>query len=267
MSERPSDLLEIAWDIARQAGALTLQHFQSITAVEIKEDASPVTVADRDAEKLARELISSRFPTDGIVGEEFGHTNEGADRTWILDPIDGTLSFVQGVPLYGVLVAVEEGPEAVVGVMHFPALEETVGAAAGEGCWWNGSPAAVSDVSTVEEALVVCTNAEEIERRGHGAVWDELRHRARMVRTWGDCFGHALVATGRAEVMIDPILARWDAAALKPIVEEAGGVYTDWAGAATQRSDSGISTNEALAGTVRDLLGVPPKPPETESTT
>jgi histidinol phosphatase-like enzyme (inositol monophosphatase family) len=260
MSARPGELLEIALDVARQAGDRTLRHFQAITEVEIKSDSSPVTVADREAEQLARKLIEQRFPDDGIVGEEFGRTNVDAERTWILDPIDGTLSFVQGVPLYGVLVAVEEGPDAIVGVMHFPALGESVYAAAGEGCWWNGEPASVSDVVSIEEALVVCTNAEEIERRGHRTGWDDLRHRARMVRTWGDCFGHALVATGRAEAMIDPILARWDAAALKPIVEEAGGVYTDWSGRATQHADSGISTNRALAQEVRRILGASSRP-------
>ncbi len=253
--ESPRALLDIALDIARRAGDRTLRYFQSGPEVEIKADASPVTVADREAEQLARELIEKRFPSDGIVGEEFGRTNAGAERTWILDPIDGTLSFVQGVPLYGVLVAVEQGREAIVGVMHFPALNESVYAAVGEGCWWNGATARVSETASVEEALVVCTNAEEIERRGHRSGWDLLRERARMVRTWGDCYGHALVATGRAEAMIDPILARWDAAALKPIIEEAGGRYTDFSGNDTQHSDSGISTNDALAVEVRRILG------------
>jgi histidinol phosphatase-like enzyme (inositol monophosphatase family) len=258
MDETRQDLLEIALDIARRAGDTTLQHFHGDLAVETKADASPVTIADRAAEQLARDLIAERFPNDGIVGEEFGHHNARASRRWILDPIDGTLSFVQGVPLYGVLVAVEEQEEAIIGVIHFPALDESVYAAAGEGCWWDGTPAHVSDVERIEDAVVVCTHAEEIERRGHGRAWEQLRHRARMVRTWGDCFGHALVATGRAEVMIDPVLALWDAAALKPVVEEAGGVYTDWAGAATQRSDSGISTNQRLAVAAREALGAKP---------
>lgn len=255
MSETPRQLLDFALDIAHRAGRETLRHFQTRLRVETKADASPVTIADRAAETLARELIEARFPDDGIIGEEFGQRNPKAARRWILDPIDGTLSFVRGVPLYGVLVAVEEGNEAVVGVLHFPALTETVCAARGEGCWWNDAPARVSEVTDIEQALVVCTDSEEIERRGHAESWTALRHRAAMVRTWGDCYGHALVATGRAEVMVDPILARWDAAALKPVVEEAGGVYTDFSGVATQLSDSGISTNQALAAEVRDLLG------------
>ncbi len=256
MSETPRQLLDFALDVAHRAGQETLRHFQTRLSVETKADASPVTVADRAAETVARELIEARFPDDGIIGEEFGQRNPGAPRRWILDPIDGTLSFVRGVPLYGVLVAVEEGNEAVVGVLHFPALTETVCAARGEGCWWNDAPARVSEVATIDQALIVCTDAEEIEGRGHAESWTVLRHRARMVRTWGDCYGHALVATGRAEVMVDPILAHWDAAALKPVVEEAGGVYTDFSGVATQLSDSGISTNRALAAEARDVLGV-----------
>lgn len=255
MDETRQELLELALDVARRAGDLTLMHFRSELEVEFKADHSPVTIADRAAEELARGIIGERFPHDGIVGEELGVSNPDAPRRWILDPIDGTLSFVHGVPLYGVLVAVEEGDEAIIGVIHLPALDEAVYAAAGEGCWWNGTPARVSGIDTIEQALVLCTHAEEIERRGHGEGWDALRHRARMVRTWGDCYGHALVATGRAECMVDPILARWDAAALKPIIEEAGGVYTDWSGVATQHADSGISTNRVLAGELRGLLG------------
>lgn len=260
MNETRRDLLEFAVAVARRAGDETLLHFGTDLAVETKADASPVTVADRAAEETARRLITDRFPDDGIIGEEFHRTNPNARRRWILDPIDGTLSYVHGVPLYGVLVAVEEEEEAVIGVIHFPALGETVYAAAGEGCWWNGEDARVSDVDRVEEALVLCTHAEEIERRGHADGWNALRSRAAMVRTWGDCYGHALVATGRAEAMIDPILAHWDAAALEPVVEEAGGVYTDWSGNATQLSDSGISTNRRLAAEVRRLLdaGAPP---------
>ncbi|MGD8328210.1 MAG: inositol monophosphatase family protein [Acidobacteriota bacterium] len=255
MNETPRDLLDFAVEVARRAGDETLLHFRTDLEVEAKADSSPVTVADRAAEQRARELIIARFPDDGIIGEEHGTTRPDARRRWILDPIDGTLSFVQGVPLYGVLVAVEEGSQSIVGVIHFPALGETVFAALGEGCWWDGSPARVSRVDSIAEALVLCTDAEGIERRGHSDGWNALRARARMVRTWGDCYGHALVATGRAEAMIDPILARWDAAALAPITSEAGGVYTDWSGEPTHLSDSGIATNLALAAAVRRLLG------------
>lgn len=249
------DLMEAAVEVAWQAGRVTLAHFQVGVDVETKEDATPVTVADRDAERRARELIKRRFPDDGIVGEEFGVRREEARRRWILDPIDGTRSFVRGVPLYGVLVAVEEGGEAVVGVLHFPALDETVYAARGEGCWWDGRRVSVSSVGHLEDALVLCTSSEDLEAPEHANAWESLRRRAGLVRTWGDCYGHALVATGRAEVMLDPILATWDAAALAPVVTEAGGSFTDWKGVPGHHGGSGISTNASLAREVRDLLG------------
>lgn len=250
-----AELLDVALEVARCAGATTLDHFQTTLDVELKSDRSPVTIADRTAEAAAREMIEQRFPDDGIVGEELGVARPDARRRWILDPIDGTLSFVHGVPLYGVLVAVEEGDDAVVGVIHFPALQETIGAARGEGCWWNDARARVSGVSDVTEALVLCTCAEEMAPRGHADGWRQLGEQVAMVRTWGDCYGHALVATGRAEAMFDPVLARWDAAALAPVIDEAGGVYTDWSGRPTQMSDSGISTNLALAVDLRRISG------------
>jgi histidinol-phosphatase len=252
--EKLSDLLEFAVEVAWRAGRATLAHYQTGVVAETKADSSPVTVADREAERIARELIQARFPDDGIVGEEFGEWRPSATRRWILDPIDGTKSFVAGVPLYGVLLALEENHQSLVGVVHFPALTETVYAARGEGCWWNGRRARVSKVDKLEDAILLATDAESIVRHGHGAGWDRLRSAARFTRTWGDCYGHVLVATGRAEIMLDPVLAPWDAAPLQPIVEEAGGVFTSWAGAPTHLGGSGIATNHALAQVARDTL-------------
>ncbi len=245
---------EFAVELAWRAGRITLAHFQSGVATEVKADASPVTVADREAERLCRAAIERRYPEDGILGEEFGETRPEAPRRWILDPIDGTRSFVRGVPLYGVMIALEEGGEVGVGVLHFPALGETVSAARGLGCWWNGRRARVSDVSRVEDALILTTDAERLPRNELGEAWDRLRFRAGLVRTWGDCYGHALVATGRAEAMIDPVMKPWDAAALLPIVAEAGGVATDLAGRRTHTGGSVVSTNQGVADEVRALL-------------
>ncbi|MFA5552495.1 MAG: histidinol-phosphatase [Trueperaceae bacterium] len=248
--------LEFAVETAWQAGRVTTRYFQTGTEVFSKEDASPVTAADRESEQLMRERIMRYYPQDGVLGEEFGELNAGSKRRWILDPIDGTKSFVHGVPLYGVLLALEEDGEAVLGVLHFPALAETVWAARGAGCWFDGKRARVSNTATVEEALVCATDVEFIEEQGRRAAWDRLRQRARLARTWGDCYGYALVATGRAEIMLDPTLAPWDSAALKPVLEEAGGVFTDWNGVPTHLGAGGIATNAALAGEVRALLGV-----------
>lgn len=246
-------IVELALEAAWRAGRFTLAHFQSGVEVEIKEDASPVTVADRGAERLMREMIHAAHPTDGIVGEEYGTERPQAPRRWILDPIDGTRAFVHGVPLYGVLLGVEEAGELIVGVAHFPALQETVWARKGHGCFWNGRRARVSEVARIEDALVCTSDAEDM-RGPQGAGWDRLRARAKDVRTWGDAYGYALVATGRAEAMLDARFSVWDAAAVKPIIEEAGGVFTDWAGAPTHEGGSGVATNAALAAAVRAEL-------------
>jgi histidinol phosphatase-like enzyme (inositol monophosphatase family) len=248
------DLLGFAVEVAWRAGRTTLTHFQTGIAAETKPDRSPVTAADRTAEQLARDLIRARFPHDGIVGEEFGVERAGMARRWILDPIDGTRSFVRGVPLYGVLIALEDEGEPVVGVAHFPALEETVCAARGLGCWWNGRRALVSDVTRLEDALALTTSAALAVRQGRGEGWARLCAHVGTCRTWGDCYGYALVATGRAEVMVDPSLAVWDAAAVRTIVEEAGGVVTDWDGVADHRNGSLVATNAALSNEIRRLL-------------
>lgn len=247
-------MLDFAVEVAWRAGRATLAHYQTGIAAEAKPDDSPVTVADRAAERVARQLIATRFPADAILGEEEGETKSGADRRWILDPIDGTRTFVRGVPFYGVLLALEYEADAVLGVMHFPALEETVYAARGLGCWWNGRRALVSDETQLGRALVLTTDVENIEREQRGAGWNALRRAAGLCRTWGDCYGYALVATGRAEVMIDPVLSLWDAAPLAPIMEEAGGVFTDLDGTPGHRVTSAVATNAALDREVRAML-------------
>lgn len=255
MSRTPlASLLDFAVETAWRAGRVTLRYFQTGLAAEAKTDLSPVTIADRESEQLVRELITNHFPGDGILGEEFGELNPGANRRWIVDPIDGTRSFIHGVPLYGVLLALEEAGEAVLGVLHFPALDETVWGARGEGCWFNGRRARVSDTDKLEEALVCASDVELFDAQGRRGAWDRLRGQVDITRTWGDCYGYALVATGRAEAMLDPILAPWDSAALKPVIEEAGGIFTDWNGSPTHLGGNAIATNAALAETIRSTL-------------
>lgn len=247
-------VLELALEAVWKAGKVTLTYFQTGVKVEQKEDKTPVTVADREAERVMRELIASRFPDDGLLGEEFGEEHPSAPRRWILDPIDGTRAFVHGVPLYGVLLAVEEAGELQVGVAHFPALQETLWAVRGHGCHLNGRRVQVSDVGRLDEALVLTSDAEAFEDAGKAEGWNRLRKAARVVRTWGDAYGYSLVASGRAEVMLDAQFSVWDAAAVRIIVEEAGGVFTDWEGRPSHGSGSGVATNAALAEAVRELL-------------
>lgn len=238
--------LEFAVALARAAGEITLRYFGRRLNVETKADDSPVTVADRETETFLRAEITNRFPTDAILGEEFGEQSGTSGRRWIVDPIDGTFSFIRGVPLYGVLIGLEQAGEAHLGVAHVPALSETVYARRGGGCFWNGEPARVSNVTSLTNALVLATDFGTCAAYGLGETAVEIERRARARRTWGDCYGHLLIATGRADVMLDPVLGIWDAAALLPILEEAGGTFTDWNGVPTINGGNGISTNRAL---------------------
>jgi histidinol phosphatase-like enzyme (inositol monophosphatase family) len=214
-----------------------------------------VTAADREAETVMRELIGKAFPDHAILGEEQGETAGTAPYRWIVDPLDGTRTFVQGVPLYGTLVGVEAHGEPVAGAIYLPALDELVAAGRGEGCRWNGRPCDVSACARLEDALVVATDVREAQRRSGG--WDRLAAATRMQRTWGDCYAYVLVATGRAEVALDPIMNVWDCAALLPVVEEAGGRFTDWRGRRTIRGGEAVATNGRLHDDVLACLAEP----------
>jgi histidinol phosphatase-like enzyme (inositol monophosphatase family) len=241
-------------ELARLTGAIALQHYRAHLDVETKADGSPVTIADRAAERAARDWVHRHFPDDGVLGEEFGEERPDARRRWIIDPIDGTKSFIRGTPLWGSLVALCEGEEVLAGAACFPAVGEWIAAAPGAGCWWNGSRCSVSSVASLHEATVLTTDERFRERPMLRAGWERIAEAARVSRTWGDCFGYLLVATGRAEAMLDPILSPWDAAALQPIIQEAGGHFTDWSGRRTAFGGSAVATNEALSQSVRSLL-------------
>ncbi|MDB4882964.1 MAG: histidinol-phosphate phosphatase [Gemmatimonadetes bacterium] len=243
-----------AAELARITGMVALRHYRSRLTVETKADGSPVTIADRAAEEAARAWVRERFPDDGILGEELGEERAGARRRWIIDPIDGTKSFVRGAPLWGSLVALCEGERVLAGAAYFPAVDELIAAAPGAGCWWNGSRCQVSRVATLTDATVLTTDQRFRERPERRAGWEALSNGASVSRTWGDCFGYLLVATGRAEAMCDPILSPWDAAALQPIIEEAGGVFSDWSGVPTAFGGSAVATNALLADEVRAIL-------------
>jgi histidinol-phosphatase len=195
-----------------------------------------------------------RFPADGILGEEFGEKPGTSGRRWLVDPIDGTQSFVRGVPLWGSLVAVLEGERVLAGAACFPAIRETVAAAAGCGCWHEGTRARVSDVSDMAAATVLITDDRAFAGAALRGNWRRLTGAASVSRTWGDAFGYLMVATGRAEVMVDPRIRPWDVACFLPIVEEAGGVFTDLDGTVTAFGGHSIATNAALAAESRRIL-------------
>lgn len=241
-----NELLEFAIEIARGAGEITLQYFRKQPETSRKSDGSFVTIADRQAESYLRRRIGERFPDDGILGEEEGESQGTSGRRWILDPIDGTFAFVHGVPLYGVLIGVEIEGELSVGVVNMAGLGEIVSAAKGLGCFLNGEPARVSSTAELKDALLLSTSFV-------GAT-ELLQARAKVSRTWGDCYGYVLVATGRADVMLDPVMNLWDCAPLLPIMEEAGGTFTDWRGVRTADGGNAIATNGALFDEVMNIV-------------
>jgi histidinol-phosphatase len=241
--------LHLGLAAAREAGRLTLEYFQRDgLAVEWKPDDSPVTIADRQAEQLLRERISATFPDDSILGEEFPERPGTSGYRWILDPIDGTKSFIHGVPLYGTLVGLEFDSQTALGIIDMPALDECLHAARGQGAWHvrgDGPPrrVRVSTTKTLAESLFLTSEVASFGARGAAEAYDRLQAACRLSRTWGDCFGYLMIATGRAELMVDPIMNVWDAAAVQPIIEEAGGTFTDWRGRPTICAGEGLATN------------------------
>ena len=237
-------LLSVARTAARAGGRRTLEYYGGRISAETKPDGSPVTPADRASEAEVRRIIRHSFPTHTIVGEE-GGVQEGDRRIrWIVDPLDGTKSFVHGVPLYSVLVAVEVDGVPAVGVIHLPALGETVEAATGQGCRWNGRGAHVSRTDRLSDATLLTTSVRALESRG--VRFQRLAAVTRTQRGWGDGYGFALVATGRVDAMVDVGLQLWDNGPLLPILEEAGGRFTDWDGVRTIASEDVLGSNGLL---------------------
>ena len=250
-----SALFRAVEEVAGVCGEIALSHFRKTLSIEIKSDGSEVTRADREAEAAARDAIRRLFPDDAIIGEELGSEGTGG-RRWILDPIDGTRSFVRGVPMWGSLIAVEEEGEVIAGAINCPATGDFLVAARGEGCWHNGVRASVSRVDTISKATILGTDHRFARNPARAPRWTALANRVANARTWGDCYGYVLVATGRAELMVDDRMSPWDVAALIPVIEEAGGVFTDWQGRRGIGPDT-VASNALLAREFRSALGVP----------
>lgn len=257
--------LQFAREVSAEASELILKYYHSSSlAVDWKRDATPVTEADRGAEELIRSAIRQRFADDGVLGEEAGEELGTSGYRWILDPIDGTKSFIHAVPLFGTLIGIERNGECVAGVCRFPALSEVVWGSVGGGAWWthgNESPRKAEALKTDRlcDALLCFTSIGGWETVGRAETLNRLSKKCKLSRGWGDCYGHILVATGRAEIMIDPLLNLWDAAALLPIVTEAGAKFTDWSGNTTADGGNGISVCAPLhAAVVNELSGNTP---------
>jgi len=242
--------LEFALDAVYRAGRMTLGHFQAGRAVEFKADSSPVTAADREAEQAIRRAIAEAYPGEAILGEEEGQTGSGEDR-WVLDPIDGTKSFVCGVPLFASLLSYERAGAAELGVCYFPALELMLYAERGQGAFANGRRARVSDKKSCQGAVLCCGGHSSMAQHGRMDRFLRLAEGALATRTWCDAYGHAMVAMGTADAMVDPVVKRWDISAMSVIVEEAGGKFTDFEGRAGLWPEA-LSSNGAIH---RELVG------------
>ncbi len=255
--------LRDALQLVREAGHITLNYFlKKDLQVDRKGDDSPVTVADRAAEAHIRDWLRNAYPDDAIVGEEHGEASGKSSYKWVIDPIDGTKSFISGVPLYTCLLGIMRDDRPEAGIIHAPAAGEMVFAQRGVGAWHELHgvlyPAVVSQTSALPEATLVITTAGhvfELERSpAAGAALARLDERVRLVRTWGDGYGYLLVATGRADVMIDPVLNLWDVAALVPVIEEAGGRITAWDGGDPIAALEAIATNGPLHEPVLGIM-------------
>lgn len=257
-------------EVGLAAGNRTLQHFQDRSlAVDRKSDDSPVTIADREAETLTRELLAARFPKDTIAGEEFAEQTGSSEYRWTVDPIDGTKSFICGVPLYSTLLAVEHAGKPLGGMILIPALGQAAVAAMGYGCFHSHdlagedltkpnhahwSRAQVSQCDQLADAVFVTSEVKTFGKRDSAAAYTRLEQACFLSRSWGDGYGYLMVATGRADLMVDPICNAWDVAAILPILIEAGGRFSDWQGTQSVRSGDGVGSNGKLHDQVLELL-------------
>jgi myo-inositol-1(or 4)-monophosphatase len=219
-------------ELAAESGRFILPHYgRADLAVENKDDASPVTAADKGAEALMRRLIQARFPDHGLIGEEFGNERENAEWVWVLDPIDGTKSFITAVPLWGTLIALLHRGQPVLGCIHQPVLGQLM---IGDNhvTTLNDRPVRCRPTEQIEQATFLTSDHLNLARYQNGPACERLLARARLARTWGDCYGYLLLAAGHADVCLDPIMNPWDIAALVPVVRGAGGVISDWHGGA-----------------------------------
>ena len=223
------ELLDFAHLLADASAGVIRHYYRNGYTVETKADASPVTIADRLAEEVMRDLIARRYPDHGVLGEEYGSHQPDAPYRWVLDPIDGTKAFVSGTYLFGTLIALLKEGRPALGVIHQPILQDFL-VGTGEGAWLNGRPVHTAACERIEDAILLTTDHWQVYREQNGPAFEALSKRAKRYNNWGDCHGYYLVATGGAHIMGDPIMNAWDLMALVPIIEGAGGRITDWQG-------------------------------------
>jgi inositol-phosphate phosphatase/L-galactose 1-phosphate phosphatase/histidinol-phosphatase len=221
--------------------------------VELKRDQSPVTRADRDGEAVMRELIRKTYPHHGILGEEFGPENTSAEFVWVLDPIDGTISFTRGCPLFGTLIGLLQHNRPILGAIHQPILKQLC---IGDNTvtTLNDRPVQLRETTVLSDATLLATDIKNIAKYQHQPGFDDLLDQTRLFRTWGDCYGYLLLASGGADIMLDPIMNPWDILPLIPVIQGANGVITTWSGTDAATGTSGVAANKSLHPRVIQLL-------------
>jgi myo-inositol-1(or 4)-monophosphatase len=247
------EFADFARQLAAQSGQLIAGYFGERLDFELKADSSPVTEADRNAEERMREMIRKRYPAHGIVGEEFGAENTDAEFVWTLDPIDGTISFVAGCPLFGTLIGLLRRGQPVLGIIHQPIVGQLC---LGDGVETriNERPVRVSPAADLASARLLTTDLKYVGEHQDPAGFEELVRRTGLLRTWGDCYGYLLVASGGADIMLDPIVNAWDVIPLVPIIRGAGGVITSWSGGDPLEATSAVASNPSLHPRVVETL-------------
>ena len=249
-----AEYLEFANLLAVKSGALISDHFGSHELkVELKDDHTPVTQADLEAEKLIRKMIHTRFPDHGILGEEFEPVQEDADYVWMIDPIDGTKTFTAGVPLFGTVLCLKYKGDPIMGLIHQPILNQIL-IGDGETTWLNGKEVKVRKTAKIEDAILLTSDPINPGRYKGEVKWNKLASQVKLYRTWGDCYGYFLLATGWADIMVDPIVSPWDFHGIIPIIKGANGTITDWEGEDALKGNSVVASNKVLHRKVIDVL-------------
>jgi myo-inositol-1(or 4)-monophosphatase len=236
-----NEFIQFAKELADASGEIIRQYFRKPMMVETKADKTPITATDRKAEITMRRMIRERYPDHGVLGEEFETLDFEAEYVWVLDPIDGTKTFVSGVELFGTLIALMKNNRPVLGVINNPITRQFL-VGDGRQAWLNGNPVRVRGCVDISEATMLTTSHWNSGLHRNGPAFNRLSRRVRLYRTWGDCYGYYLVATGYADIMVDPAMHIWDVAALIPIIEGAGGVITDYYGRDPMTGEGAVAT-------------------------
>ena len=250
----PEEFINFVHKLSSESAQVIKPYFGAFDLeVELKSDETPVTAADRGAEEVMRHLIRKEFPDHGIIGEEFGDENEAAEFVWVLDPIDGTKSFASGCPLFGTLICLLHEGQPILGAINQPILERLC-IGDNNQTTVNGHPVHVRETDRLSEAILLTTDILSVGEYQNKAGFENLLHGTKLFRTWGDCYGYLLLASGGADIMLDPIVNPWDVLPVIPVVRGAGGVITTWDGGDVVRGDSCVAASQNLHPRVLEIL-------------